>query len=146
MRFQGQRIVILGGTSGLGLATAKAAAEEGGSVVVVSSRSKRVDEALEQLPPTAEGRVTDLLDETGVRALFNELGGFDHLVYTAGESLQLGPIADTSIELARSALELRVWGAFVATRYAVPSIRENGSIVLTSGTACARKLDGASVL
>lgn len=88
MRFQNQRIVILGGTSGLGLATARAAAEEGGSIVVVSSNSKRVDEALEQLPSTAEGRVTNLLDEAAIRVLFDEIAGLDDLVYAAGEAWQ----------------------------------------------------------
>jgi NAD(P)-dependent dehydrogenase (short-subunit alcohol dehydrogenase family) len=145
MRFQNQRIVILGGTSGLGLATAKAAADEGASIVVVSSNSERVEEALGQLPSTAEGRLTNLLDEAAVRMLFGEIGGLDHLVYTAGEALQLGPIADTSVDVARGALELRVWGAFMAVKYAVPHIRQGGSIVLTSGTAGPRPQAGWSV-
>jgi NAD(P)-dependent dehydrogenase (short-subunit alcohol dehydrogenase family) len=145
MGFQDQRIVILGGTSGLGLATAKAAAAEGASVVVASSSANRVQVALEQLPATAEGHVIDLLDEAAIRLLFSELGRFDHLVYTAGESLQLGLIADTSVEVARGALELRVWSAFAAVKHAVPYIRSNGSIVLTSGTAGPRPQAGWSV-
>jgi hypothetical protein len=50
----------------------------------VSSSAKRVGEALAQLPPTAEGHVTDLLNEAAIRVLFSGLGRFDHLVHTAG--------------------------------------------------------------
>src|SRR3984893_17102985 len=89
MKLNGQRIVILGGSSGIGLATAQAAAEEGASVVIVSSRKARVDEALRTLPDTAEGHAVDLTDEAAVRGLFATLGAFDHLVFTAGESLIL---------------------------------------------------------
>ena len=103
MRFQGQRIAILGGTSGLGLATAKAAAAEGADVVVASATAARVEGALVQLPASAEGHVVDLLDEDAVRAFFAAVGALDHLAFTAGESLQLGLVADTPVADARRA-------------------------------------------
>src|SRR5246127_3789843 len=90
MKLAGQRIVILGGSSGIGLATAQAAAKEGASVVIASSRKARVDEALVTLPASAEGHALDLTDEQAVKAFFAELGAFDHLAFTAGETLQLG--------------------------------------------------------
>ena len=46
MTLNGKRIVVLGGSSGIGLATAQAAAREGAAVVIVSSRQARIDEAL----------------------------------------------------------------------------------------------------
>ena len=55
MNLTGQRIVILGGSSGIGLATAQAAAAEGASVVIASSRKARVEVALAALPAGAEG-------------------------------------------------------------------------------------------
>jgi NAD(P)-dependent dehydrogenase (short-subunit alcohol dehydrogenase family) len=85
----GKRIVILGGTSGIGLAAAKAAQREGAMIVVASSRRQRVDHALASLESGAEGHVVDLSDEAQVRKLFEHIGAFDHLVYTAGETLQL---------------------------------------------------------
>jgi NAD(P)-dependent dehydrogenase (short-subunit alcohol dehydrogenase family) len=145
MRFQDKRVVILGGTSGLGLATAKAAAAEGASVVIASSTAGRVEEALQQLPASAEGHAIDLLDEAAVGVFFGELGRFDHLVYTAGESLQLGLITETPVEAARRALELRVWGAYAAVKHAVPNIRPGGSIVLVSGSAGPRPHAGWTV-
>ncbi len=145
MRLNDQRVVVLGGTSGIGLATAEAAAEEGATVVVASSNAKRVDEALAQLPATAQGHEIDVLDENALRTLFSDLGGFDHLVYTAGDALSVGLLADTSAKVAGEALDVRVWGAFTAIRYAAPQIRPGGSIVLTSGTAGQRPQPGLSI-
>jgi NAD(P)-dependent dehydrogenase (short-subunit alcohol dehydrogenase family) len=135
MRFDGQRIAILGGTSGLGLATAKAAADEGATVVVASATEKRVEAALAGLPGSAEGHVVDLLDSDALAAFFGRAGGLDHLVFTAGESLQLGTVAETDVADAKRALELRVWGAYEAIKHGAPRLRTGGSIVLTSGTA-----------
>jgi NADPH:quinone reductase-like Zn-dependent oxidoreductase len=59
MTLDGQRIVILGGSSGIGLATAQAAAKEDASVVIASSRKLRLDEALATLPAGAEGYALD---------------------------------------------------------------------------------------
>jgi NAD(P)-dependent dehydrogenase (short-subunit alcohol dehydrogenase family) len=59
----GKRVVILGGTSGIGLATAKAAQGQRAAVVVASSRSQRVESTLAVLQGKAEGEVVDLADE-----------------------------------------------------------------------------------
>jgi len=135
MTLRGKRLVVLGGSSGIGLATAQAAAKEQASVVIASSRKATVDQALATLPPGTEGHVLDLTDETAVRALFARLGGFDHLVFTAGETLQLGSLASTEVAAARRFFELRYWGAFLAAKYGSGSIRPGGSIVFTSGLA-----------
>lgn len=135
---KGKRVVVLGGSSGIGLATAQAAAAEGASLVIASSRKARVDEALTTLPPNSEGHALDLSDETAVKALFTMLGTFDHLVFTAGENLQLGRLADTDIKAAQGFFELRYWGALMAAKYGADKIRPGGSIVFTSGLAGAR--------
>jgi NAD(P)-dependent dehydrogenase (short-subunit alcohol dehydrogenase family) len=63
MTMKGQRVVILGGSSGIGLATAQAVAAQGASVAIASSNKVRVDEALATLPPGAEGYAVDLTEE-----------------------------------------------------------------------------------
>ena len=145
MSFGGKRVVILGGSSGIGLATAQAVAEKGASVVIASSRQARVDAALAILPTGAAGHALDLTDEQSVKAFFAGLGPFDHLVYSAGESLQLGPLADTDISTARSFFNVRYWGAYMTAKYGAPSIRSGGSIVFTSGTAGMRPRSGWSL-
>ncbi|MGC1550641.1 MAG: SDR family oxidoreductase [Rhodanobacter sp.] len=139
---QSQRVVLLGGTSGIGLATAHAAQAAGASVVVVSSRSQRVAEALAMLGDQAEGHAVDLTDEAAVRGLFERVGPFDHLVYCAGDTLQIGLLADTDLDAMRKAFDVRVFGAMTAIKHAAPHLRPGGSIVLTSGVASLRPQKG----
>jgi NAD(P)-dependent dehydrogenase (short-subunit alcohol dehydrogenase family) len=138
MDIESQKIVILGGTSGIGLATAQLAAAAGATVVVASSNPERVDAALATLPVDGEGYALDLRREEEIRDLFERIGRFDHLAYTAGESLPLGSIAATDLESARRALEIRFWGAYAAVKHAAPRLRPGGSIVLSSGIASTR--------
>ena len=145
MRLDGQRIVILGGSSGIGLATAQAAAAEGAQVVIGSSRKGRINEALARLPPGAEGHTLDLTDEQAVSGFFAALGPFDHLVFTAGETLRLGPLADTDITAAQGFFGIRYWGAYMAAKYGTGGIRPGGSIVFTSGLAGKRPHPGWSL-
>jgi len=135
---QSHRIVILGGTSGIGLATAERAAADGATVIVASSSPDRIDAALERLPASAEGYTVNVRHPEEIRDLFNRLGSFDHLAFTAGETLQIGAIADTDLEPARRALDVRVWGAYATFKHAVPHLRPGGSIVLSSGIAGTR--------
>jgi NAD(P)-dependent dehydrogenase (short-subunit alcohol dehydrogenase family) len=141
MTLNGKRIVVLGGSSGIGLATAQAAAREGASVVIASSQQARVDQALAGLP-NAEGHAVDLTDAAAVEALFARIGGFDHLVFTAGESLHLGSLAETDLDTARRFFDLRYFGALLAARHGSRNIRPGGSIVFTSGIAGQRPHTG----
>ena len=137
-----QHVVLLGGTSGIGLATAHAALAAGASVTVVSSRSQRVAEALATLGDRARGYTVDLCNESAVRALYDELGPFDHLVYSAGDSLQIGSLADMGIDTVRRVFEVRVFGAVTAVKHTAPYLRPGGSVVLTSGVASLRPWKG----
>lgn len=141
----GQRVVLLGGTAGIGLATAKAAAHEGATIVLVSSQQGRVDKALAELPAGATGYAVDLTSESAVSALFDRIGGFDHLIFTAGGPLHLDPLATTTMDAARAAFDLRYWGAYMAAKYASPHIRPGGSITLTTGIAGARPQKGWTI-
>jgi len=145
MDFHGQRVVVLGGTSGIGLATAQSAAEAGAAVVVVSSNKERIDAALLELPAGTDGRAVDLTDEAAVETFFASLGGFDHLVFTAGQSLALMELPSLDLAAARRFFDLRYFGALTAVRHGVGNINGGGSIVLTSGTAGLRAGSGWSV-
>jgi NAD(P)-dependent dehydrogenase (short-subunit alcohol dehydrogenase family) len=142
MELENKRVVVLGGTSGIGLAVARAVGAAGATPIVASSRLEKVKAALETLPAGAEGRAVDLLDEGAVERFFRELGPFDHLAYTAGETLQIGPLAGTALSPARKFFELRYWGAVTAAKYGAASIRAGGSITFTSGIAGARPQAG----
>jgi len=139
---QNKRIVVLGGTAGIGLAVAVRAAREGARVVVASHDPARVEGAVAHIPG-GQGRAVDLRSEAAVRALFDELGGpIDHLVYTAGEELLLSPLSALDLQAARRFFELRYWGALAAVKAARPHLARDGSVVLTSGGAAHRPFPG----
>jgi NAD(P)-dependent dehydrogenase (short-subunit alcohol dehydrogenase family) len=140
-----KKVLLLGGSSGLGLATAKAAAAEGALVTIVSGNEQRIDQALHQLPASATGQAVDLSQEKNIRQFFAAAGKFDHFVFTAGENLKLNNIRDTDIDTARRFFELRYWGAFAAVKYGAPHVSSGGSISLTGGIAGARPGKGWSV-
>jgi NAD(P)-dependent dehydrogenase (short-subunit alcohol dehydrogenase family) len=145
MSLNGKRVVILGGTSGIGFATAMAAQQEGAVVVVASSRRERVNGALASLRSGAEGYAVDLTDEAQVQKFFEQIGAFDHLVYTAGETLHLETLDTVQLDRARSFVNVRFWGAFMAAKYANSHIKPGGSITLTNGTAGLRPRKGWTV-
>jgi NAD(P)-dependent dehydrogenase (short-subunit alcohol dehydrogenase family) len=145
MTLTGKRVVVLGGTSGIGLATADLAAQLGAAVTVASSNPETVKRALKTLPPATTGEVVDLTDNTDVAGLFDRIGPFDHLVFTAGETLTMLELRAMNLDRARKAFELRYFGMLGAVSAAIPHLRPGGSIVLTSGTAGDRPGAGWSV-
>ncbi len=140
-----KRVIILGGSSGIGLATAKAAAAEGADVVIVSGNQSRIDGALKELPEGSIGFAVDLSKEEKIKHFFETSGKFDHLVYTAGENLTLHTIKETDVDEARTFFNIRYWGAFAAVKYGATNINAGGAISLISGTASLRPGAGWSV-
>ncbi|WP_264537498.1 SDR family oxidoreductase [Flavobacterium sp. N1736] len=139
---KGKKVVIIGGSSGIGLATAKSVVSKGGNVIIVSSNQNRIDKALEKLGAENIGYAVDVTNEIQVKNLFEKIGSFDHLVFTAGENLILSNVADITLEDAKNYFNIRYWGAFTAVKYAAPFIKSTGSIVLTSGIASNRPNKG----
>lgn len=135
MSLRNTRVLVIGGTSGIGLGVAKAVAERGATPIVVSRRQSSVDRALDELPDGAVGATVDLTDPSALERLANEVGDVDHLVYTAGESLELGRLADLLPEVISGFLQTRFIGALSAVRVFGPRLRAGGSVTLTSGTA-----------
>src|SRR5580692_5707148 len=124
-----RRVVIVGGSSVIGLAVAEEAASQGAEVVIVSSKAERVQEAIRSIGGDVRGQAVDVSDEKAVEGFFTNLRGFHHLVFTAGDSLQLNELAKTDLKQARRAFELRYWSALATVKYGSPQIRKGGSIV-----------------
>jgi NAD(P)-dependent dehydrogenase (short-subunit alcohol dehydrogenase family) len=141
----GKRIVVLGGSSGIGLAVARQAVDHGAAAIIASSNADRVKQAVATLDGKAEGHALDLSNERDIQNYFQKIGDFDHLVFTAGDTLQLNELAATDLTKARHAFELRYWAALAAVKYASPHIRKDGSIVLTTGVAGRRPHKGWTV-
>jgi NAD(P)-dependent dehydrogenase (short-subunit alcohol dehydrogenase family) len=145
MALSDQRIVIIGGSSGMGLAVAHAAAAAGAAVTIASSNEERLKAALAELPDTCDGAVVNTRDEDDVAALFARVGELDHLAYTAGDTVRPQPLADVSLDAARELSEVRFWGAVAAVKHAAPRLRPGGSIVLTSGIVAVRPAPGTAL-
>ena len=141
----GKRIVVLGGSSGIGLAVAQQAVDQGATAIIASSNAERVKQAVATLDEKAEGYALDLSKEGDIHSFFQKIGDFDHLVFTAGDTLQLNELAATDLTKARHAFELRFWAVLAAVKYASPHIRKDGSIVLTTGVAGQRPHKGWTV-
>lgn len=139
---KGKKVVIIGGSSGIGLATAKLAASKGANIIIVSSKQERIDLALQEIKSESIGYPIDVTDEMQLKNLFEKIGFFDHLIFTAGENLVLSTVNETDLQDARDYFNVRYWGAFAAVKYATPFIRATGSIVLTSGIASNRPNKG----
>jgi NAD(P)-dependent dehydrogenase (short-subunit alcohol dehydrogenase family) len=93
--FDGKRVVVIGGATGIGFAIAQLAGELGASIVIGSSNAANVTKAAERLHGAA-GHVVDLRDEGGVSGFFEKIGAFDHLAITAGDwsGSMMGSIRD----------------------------------------------------
>lgn len=137
-------VVILGGSSGIGLATAKAARAEGARVVITGRSPERLQAANAVLGGEVKTVALDVVDQAGTRALFSELEHVDHVFITAGAVL-FDPKLAPEIESVRPALDTRFWGAFYAAKFAAAKIGAGGSITFMSGAAAIRPIRGASV-
>lgn len=142
-----RHVVVLGGSSGIGLGTATAAAAAAARVTVVSSSASRVKAAVDGLPGSGQhdGRAVDLGDPDAISELFAGLDAIDHLVYTAGESLDLMALRDLKLPRARDAFTLRYFSALWSVHAAMPELRRGGSITLTTGVAGERPGPGWAV-
>jgi NAD(P)-dependent dehydrogenase (short-subunit alcohol dehydrogenase family) len=142
-KLDGKRVVVIGGASGVGFAVAEAALADGAEVVLGSSQTPRVEAAAQRLGRGARGLTVDVRDEGSVAALFDAVGVFDHLVFTAGDwGHMFGATRDLDIEASKARLEVRFWGAARVAKYAVRQIAKEGSITLTGGMLAHRPMPG----
>ena len=139
MTLESKRVVLLGGTAGIGLATAQAAAAAGARVVAVSSNPDNVAKALAELRAGAPGETVDLTREPEIKALFARLGA-STTSSTPRASRWRCFLCRTSRSPRRSGSSRPATGARHEREYAVPHINAGGSIVLSSRGAVQRPM------
>lgn len=147
MSFQGQRIVVIGGTSGIGRAVAHRVAQDGATVVLASSNADKVAAAAKELPG-ATGLPLNVRDETAIASFFERVGRYDHLIYTAGDwpLPRAASIAEIDIAAASDIFQVRCICALACVKHGVKSLNPTGSIILTDGALGGRARKGASPL
>jgi NAD(P)-dependent dehydrogenase (short-subunit alcohol dehydrogenase family) len=144
MSLKSKKVVVLGGSSGMGLATAKAAAAEGAHIVITGRSTEKLNAAKGQLPEDAIAESLDVADEAGTRALFQRIGHVDHIFITAATVTLAGNLATDSDTL-RPAMDTRFWGSLYAAKYGAAQMKNGGSITLMSGVSAVRPRRGSSV-
>ncbi|MCJ7956689.1 SDR family oxidoreductase [Pseudomonas sp. 14P_5.3_Bac1] len=123
----GKTVIVIGGSSGIGAAVAKAATARGAQVVLAGRRlTSGVDNGVRSEP-------VDVTDTASLQRLFEAVGRFDHLVYTSGPSVRAKPLLDTDLDEAQDNFDVKLWGSLRAIQQALPFLDEHGSITLTSG-------------
>ena len=143
MSLKGKRVIIIGGSSGIGLATARAAAEQGAKVLIASRSREKLESARNEAGGRLGTVVLDVTREEEVRNFFERAGEFDHLVTTAAEGIT-GPFLELPRAEAQTLFDSKFWGQYRAARYAARQIREGGSITFFSGVAAQKPLPGFS--
>lgn len=145
LNLQDKKVVITGGSSGMGLATARLAAEAGAKVILIARRQEMLERAAEQIGSQPQTYSLDVSDEAAVSACFQEIGSFDHLV-TAAAGNVVGTVADTDYQTAVDFFKVKLWGQYVCARAATPHLSSEGSITLFSGAGSRRVFPGFAIV
>jgi len=148
MQLQGKRVVVIGGSSGIGLETARLALAEGAFVTIAGRSQERLRRACESISPTGDqlrSVVADLSEESSIQALFAGESKVDHVFVPAGELRPGGGcLLKSDLDSLRSILEVRLLGVAHVVRQARPKM-EAGSITLMSGLYSTRPAPGAAM-
>ncbi|EFB42503.1 MULTISPECIES: SDR family NAD(P)-dependent oxidoreductase [Parachlamydia] len=132
MSLAGKCIVIIGRSSGIGLAIAQLAVNKGFEVVIASRSQQKLDKAKEIIGSSVIVKQLDVSDEHNVKNFFSEIGHFDYLA-TPGSSSSTGSCLELDTSIARASFDSKFWGQYYSIKYGTPHISKNGAIVLFSG-------------
>jgi NAD(P)-dependent dehydrogenase (short-subunit alcohol dehydrogenase family) len=141
----GQTVVVIGGSSGIGLATARRARAEGAEVVLTGRDPGRLRSAAEDVG-AAHTAAFDVADLGRVRAFFRDLAApVDHVLVSAGGPYY-APLAELDLELARRNMDEHLLLAIEVARQAVGTVRAGGSLLFVGGTGGRRAGVGMAVI
>jgi NAD(P)-dependent dehydrogenase (short-subunit alcohol dehydrogenase family) len=129
-KLESQSVLIVGGSSGIGAATAKAFATLGADVTIASRNQAKLDAVAADIGTAVRTAVLDTTDEAAVEAFFAKSGRFDHVVISAAQTPG-GPVRELPLSDAYAAMNSKFWGAYRVARAA--NIAEGGSLTLVSG-------------
>lgn len=141
MNLEGQRVCVVGGTAGIGLAIAQEAVRQGASVMIAGRDPAKAATIAASIAAEVRHGSLDVTVPASISAFFTLTGPVDHLVVTAAQ-VRTGTFRDGSIDDARASFEGKFWAQFLCARAA----EVHRSILLTSGTLSRRAFPGTAAL
>lgn len=141
-----KKIVVVGGSSGIGYAVAQKAIHAGAQVVIASRTPEKLDAAAKQLGGRVQTEMVDAADDQSVTDFYHRVGQFDHLVITIKPQLPSGRFLENDVVAVMAAFDAKFWGQYRLAKQGAQYIRENGSITFTSGIASQRGYPGYSAV
>ena len=133
MLLEGKRVVVIGGTSGIGLAIGRQARAEGASMVITGRDPQKLAHAASALGGDTQSFVGDAHDHAALESFIATLPEFDHLVSMIGDTMA-GGFLQTPIDTMRHVLHSKFWTNLLIARFAAPLVRDGGSMTFTSGS------------
>jgi NAD(P)-dependent dehydrogenase (short-subunit alcohol dehydrogenase family) len=141
-----QHAVIVGGSSGIGLATARLLLEQGFRVTITGRNEQRLAKAKQSLDGEVSAICADASAAHALRENFSRIGSFDHLVLALGSGKGGGPFASVSVADLRLGFEEKVYPHFANAQAALPFLRKDGSITFVSAVSAHWAMPGSAGL
>jgi NAD(P)-dependent dehydrogenase (short-subunit alcohol dehydrogenase family) len=139
-----QHTVIVGGSSGIGLATARHLLASGARVTITGRNETRLVEARRQLGPEAQAVPMDAAAADALPAQFAQIGKFDHLVLALGSGKGVGPFATVSLADVKLGFEEKVFAHFATAQAALPFLNPTGSLIFVSAVSAQAAVPGTA--
>jgi NAD(P)-dependent dehydrogenase (short-subunit alcohol dehydrogenase family) len=141
MQLVGKKVIVVGGSSGIGLATAELAHSEGADVIIAARNEQRLEAAASKLKLSAV--TADVTSDESIANLFKRCGPVDHVVVTAAQ-LRSGPVKTVAMDDVRATMEGKFWGAWRVAREA--QINAGGSLTLVTGYLSVRPRPNPAII
>ncbi len=141
-----QHAVIVGGSSGIGLATAAHLLEKGYRVTITGRDAAKLRTAAENLDGDVAAAVMDAADLAGLPAAFAAIGPLDHLVLALGGGNGAGPFATVDLVDVRKGFEQKTMAHFACAQACLPYLSKQGSITFVSAVSAQAAMPGTAGL
>jgi NAD(P)-dependent dehydrogenase (short-subunit alcohol dehydrogenase family) len=136
-------VVVIGGSSGMGLALAEKASRSGARVVIASRSQDKLKAAAARIGGDVHWQVVDTTDEMSVSDLFERLGAVDHLVIP-GSAVKTGTLREMPLADGLLTMQSKFWGPYLCAKYV--RMNPGGSITFFSGILSRRPGNNEAVL
>jgi len=141
-----QHVVIMGGSSGIGLATARLLLDQDYKVTITGRSEQTLAAAKTSLKSDVTTIAADSTNATEVSESLARIGPFDHLVLAFGSRKGAGPFASMSLADFRQSFEEKVYPHFACAQAALPQLRKDGSITFVSAISAQSAMPGTAGL